>query len=33
MMVLDRHVFGDRKWKRVETIVEAKDTNHYSGKK
>ncbi|ESW34006.1 hypothetical protein PHAVU_001G116200 [Phaseolus vulgaris] len=25
-----RHVFGDRKWKRVETIVEAKDTNHYS---
>ncbi|KAK7377987.1 hypothetical protein VNO80_03423 [Phaseolus coccineus] len=25
-----RHVFGDRKWKRVETIVEAKNTNHYS---
>jgi len=30
MMVFHRHVFGDRKWKRVETIVEAKDTNHYS---
>ncbi|RZB47630.1 Alpha-L-arabinofuranosidase 1 isoform D [Glycine soja] len=25
-----RHVYGDGKWKRVETIVEAKTTNHYS---
>ncbi|XP_027932378.1 alpha-L-arabinofuranosidase 1-like isoform X2 [Vigna unguiculata] len=25
-----RHVFGDKKWKKVETIVEAKHTNHYS---
>ncbi|KAK7396087.1 hypothetical protein VNO78_16834 [Psophocarpus tetragonolobus] len=25
-----RHVFGDRKWKRVETIVEAQATNHKS---
>ncbi|XP_017419650.1 alpha-L-arabinofuranosidase 1-like isoform X2 [Vigna angularis] len=25
-----RHVFGDKKWKRVETVVEAKHTNHYS---
>ena len=29
-MVLGRHVYGDGKWKRVETIVEAKTTNHYS---
>lgn len=29
-MVLDRHVFGDKKWKKVETIVEAKHTNHCS---
>ena len=29
-MVLGRHVYGDGKCKRVDTIGEAKTTNHYS---